>query len=78
MNLTNGRHIEGYILDITDDSLLFAAGGPEAQVEPVQLPLEQIDPSKLSYWDYLHGWMDANWVEERAIWIHTQSHIPTI
>ena len=79
LDLKDGSHLEGYILEITDEYVLFGLGGPWAPDEPIRVSLEEVNLGTLSYWDEKHHcYMDARWDEGSAAWSHTPYISPTV
>jgi hypothetical protein len=68
-DLKDGEHYEGYILEVSDERLLFAVGGPMSPKEPVIIPVGEVDLGRLAYWDADHGcYMNARWDDIHASW----------
>lgn len=77
LDLKNGWHYEGYVLEVREEYLLFGVGGPEAPDEPVRIPVEEVDFNTLSYWDEERRcYMDASWDDARTTWSHTPHRRP--
>ncbi|GGJ25911.1 hypothetical protein [Deinococcus roseus] len=55
LDLKTGEHIEGYILEVFEDHLLFGLGGPMAPDQPLQVFLDQVDVQTLWCWDAAAG-----------------------
>ncbi len=49
LSLKNGEYYEGYPLDIEDNNLCFAGGGPLAPEEPFLFPVQDIDLLSLAF-----------------------------
>ena len=72
LDLVDGSHYEGYILEVGAEYLLFAVGGPLAPIDPVEIAIGAVDLGSLSYWDEVRDcWIDARWDEANATWSHT-------
>ncbi len=73
-DLENGSHLEGYILEVKDRSIVFSGGGPFASCEDELVPIEKVDLDTLYYWSngkqcYVH----SKWDGERNEWRFTPS-----
>lgn len=58
LNDANGKPLQGWVMEISDDALLFSHGDGERGVEQ-WLPLSEIDPQSLAYFDsQTRCWVD--------------------
>ena len=59
-DLKNRRHLEGYIFQVEEETIVFGNGGPLAAEEDEIIPIEAIDLSTLYFWSdrqrcYVHA-----------------------
>jgi hypothetical protein len=74
-SLKSGVYYEGYIIEIDNRHLRFGEGGPMAAVEPLLIPVQDVDLLSLAYWDEnCERYMDAKWNDEQDKWIFQPSN----
>lgn len=57
LDLVDGTHLEGYVLEVDPHVLTFGAGGPLAGPEDIKVPLACVDLTSLAYYDEeRHAW----------------------
>jgi hypothetical protein len=72
--LENGDYYEGYIIAIDNGHLRFCGGGPMAAVEPLLIPVQDVDLLSLAYWDKrCECYMDAKWDDAQDKWVFQPS-----
>ncbi len=68
--LNDGSYFEGYILDIEMEGFTFRLGGPMAPDEPIFINYENLDWTKLYFFN--GSWHGVEYIFEENIWIlHT-------
>lgn len=50
--LVDGTYYEGYMIEVTEQDVIFYSGGPLAREAPYIFAIDQIDFSSLSYYDH--------------------------
>ncbi len=69
LQLIDGQYYEGYLLEITEEYVIFGEGGYAGQPEDLRFALTQIDLNKLSYFDTkLYRYRDVYWDETQQSW----------
>lgn len=69
--LKSGSEYEGWIVDFSDEHILFVDEHDNASSEPLKLRLGTIDIETLSYWDEQQGrWIEARWDETIGRWAY--------
>jgi hypothetical protein len=57
--LVDGTYYEGYMIEVTEQDVIFYSGGPLAREAPYIFAIDQIDSSSLSYYDeHQQQWRD--------------------
>ena len=55
LDLVDGTHLEGWVLDVTEEILTFGSGGPLAPETELKIPLGAVDLGSLSFYDGERG-----------------------
>jgi hypothetical protein len=73
-SLKSGVYYEGYIIKIDNEYLRFGEGGPMATIEPLLIPVQEVDLLSLAYWNKnCQSYMDAKWDDEQDKWVFQPS-----
>jgi hypothetical protein len=73
-SLKSGVYYEGYIIEIDNGHLRFEEGGPMVTVQPLLIPVQEVDLLSLAYWNKnCNHYMDAKWDNEQDKWVFQPS-----
>lgn len=68
-DLKNSTHLEGYILEVEDQHIIFCSGGPLGSDKEQRIPIEAIDLATLFFWSEKAGcYLHAKWQETLNAW----------
>jgi len=71
-NLKNGTHLEGYLLAVEQQHIVFISGGPLASDKEQYIPIEEVDLASLFFWrEEKNCYLHAKWQETLNEWVFT-------
>lgn len=70
LDIRGGPHLEGQILEVSEQFLVFFAGGPLASEQPMFIQLQDVDLQTLFFWDNTaKRYVQACWDENNVGWL---------